>query len=166
MGGDQNDEGTGVRTAIDIQTSDFDLSREMAWMRTGASEMGAVAAFVGLVRDFSERPDVEGLYLEHYPGMTERSLASIAREAGERWSLQALRIIHRVGELNPGDQIVLVLAGSVHRSDAFAACEFVMDYLKVRAPFWKKERTPAGDHWVESRDGDRVRAEQWCQASD
>jgi len=161
-----DDEDCAVRTAIDIQTSDFDVGKEMAWLRADSSDMGAVVAFVGLVRDFSERPDVQGLYLEHYPGMTERSLADIASEAAERWPLQALRIIHRVGELTPGEQIVLVLAGSAHRGDAFAACEFVMDYLKVRAPFWKKERTSAGDQWVESRDGDRLRAEKWRQATD
>ena len=152
-----------MRVAITVQTEDFDLSAEMQRLRGEGHEIGAVAAFIGLVRDFSEHTDVQGLYLEHYPGMTESSLERIAQDAGERWNLSAVRIIHRVGELSVGDQIVLVLVGSAHRGDAFDACRFIMDYLKVKAPFWKKEKTAKGEHWVEARQSDCERADHWAE---
>lgn len=153
-----------MRIAVDVQEADFDLTRESLWLREGNTSVGAIACFVGLARDFSEQPQVQALYLEHYPGMTEKSLEDIARQAGERWSLQGVRIIHRVGELRAGDQIVLVAVSSVHRGEAFAACEFIMDYLKVKAPFWKKEITATGEHWVQARETDQQRAEHWRDA--
>jgi molybdopterin synthase catalytic subunit len=153
-----------MRVSVEVRPDDFDLGKEMQWMRQDCPRVGAIASFVGLVRDFSERPEVEAMLLEHYPGMTERSLEQIAQDACGRWELQAVRIVHRVGELRPGDQIVLVLTSSAHRGDAFAACQFIMDYLKVQAPFWKKEKTQGGDHWVEARDSDAQQAQQWTQS--
>ncbi|ABC31904.1 Molybdopterin converting factor, large subunit [Hahella chejuensis KCTC 2396] len=146
---------------IDVTTDDFDLGEETRRLTDGDTAVGAVCSFVGLVRDFSDKPDVKGLYLEHYPAMTEKSLTKIAKEAFQRWDLNGVRVIHRVGELWAGDQIVLVVTASAHRGDAFAACEFIMDYLKVQAPFWKKELTAEGEHWVEAKESDQVRAGEW-----
>lgn len=148
-------------TTIRVQTADFDVSAELANIRQGNTRIGAVATFVGVVRDLNEGSSVSGMTLEHYPGMTERALAEIAADAGARWEVLGCTIIHRVGPLKPLDQIVLVIVASGHRGDAFAACEFIMDYLKTRAPFWKKENTPDGERWVEARDSDDAAAERW-----
>jgi len=135
---------------IRVQTEDFDVSKEIAALTEGRSDIGAVVTFSGLVRDVT-------LKLEHYPGMTERELGKIETEAHERWALQASLIVHRVGELQPGDNIVLVITASAHRKDAFEAAEFLMDYLKTRAPFWKRE----GEMWVEAKASDDEAAERW-----
>ena len=123
--------------------------------------MGAVATFIGYVRDLNEGTGVSRMTLEHYPGMTERALEDICGEALERWDLVDLRVVHRVGALDPGEAIVLVAVSSAHRGEAFAACEFVMDYLKTQAPFWKKEETPEGSRWVEARSSDDDAAARW-----
>jgi len=146
---------------VRIQTEDFDLGRELERMRAGNAKIGAVASFVGLVRDVNEATEVRTMTLEHYPGMTEKALAQIIDEARARWDIYDALIIHRVGELKPGDQIVLAAVAGAHRGEAFAACEFIMDYLKTRAPFWKKEQTPAGDRWVEARASDEEKASRW-----
>jgi len=145
---------------IRIQQEDFDVGAEIAAMR-GDRRIGALAAFVGLVRDINDGAQVQELTLEHYPGMTEKALAQIVEQAQGRWKIMDVKIIHRVGTLKPTDQIVLVIVTSGHRGDAFAACEFVMDYLKTRAPFWKKEQSGAGPRWVEARGSDDVAAERW-----
>lgn len=147
--------------AIRVQREDFDLSTEVASIRRDNPRIGAVASFVGVVRDLTDGSSVVGIELEHYPGMTEKALADIAAEAASRWEVLACTIIHRVGPLLPLDQIVLVVVASGHRGNAFAACEFIMDYLKTRAPFWKKEATPAGDRWVEARESDDEAAARW-----
>lgn len=150
---------------VRVQHEDFDLARELADLRVGADEAGAIASFVGTVRRSSSRGEVlEAMTLEHYPAMTQSSLEAIAREARERWPVLAVCIIHRVGTLRPGEQIVLVGVSARHRGDAFLACEFIMDYLKTRAPFWKKERTAQGAYWVDARAADTAAAERW-QAS-
>lgn len=147
-------------STIRVQADDFDIAAELALIRTNAS-VGAVASFIGLVRDVNDGSGVSTLTLEHYPQMTEKALAGIVREAESRWRILASTVIHRVGELKPTDQIVLVLVASAHRGDAFAACEFIMDYLKTQAPFWKKEQTPNGSRWVEARDSDDAAARRW-----
>jgi molybdopterin synthase catalytic subunit len=146
---------------VRIQTGDFDVAREIAALRGGDARVGAVAAFVGLVRDINDAAAVSTLTLEHYPGMTEKALARIVDEAKSRWNVYDALVIHRVGELKPTDQIVLVVVTGAHRGEAFAACEFIMDYLKTRAPFWKKEQTPAGERWVEARASDDDAAARW-----
>ncbi|HTS20844.1 MAG TPA: molybdopterin synthase catalytic subunit MoaE [Casimicrobiaceae bacterium] len=146
---------------VRVQTEDFDLAREIAALRGRDATVGAVAAFVGLVRDVNDGASVTTLSLEHYPGMTEKALEGIVAEAKSRWRVYDATLIHRVGELKPADQIVLVAVTSGHRGDAFAACEFIMDYLKTRAPFWKKERTPEGERWVEARASDEESAARW-----
>ena len=146
---------------IAVQEADFDSGVELANLHAGQSRVGAVAAFIGLVRDVNEAAAVSGMYLEHYPGMTEKSLAAIAREAEARWDIFDGVIIHRVGALAPQDRIVLVAVASAHRGEAFAACEFIMDYLKTRAPFWKREDTPGGARWVEARSADEEAAGRW-----
>jgi molybdopterin synthase catalytic subunit len=146
---------------IRVQTADFDAGAELAALRRGNPRIGAVASFVGLVRDVNDGSDVSGLTLEHYPGMTEKALAAIVDEAKGRWDVQGCTVVHRVGALKPLDQIVLVIVASGHRGDAFAACEFVMDYLKTRAPFWKKEATSQGERWVEARESDDEAAARW-----
>ena len=146
---------------IRVQTNDFDLGVEIASLRKDNPRIGAIASFVGLVRDINDGSDVAGLTLEHYPGMTEKALDSIVSEAEGRWEVLGCTVIHRVGTLKPLDQIVLVIVASGHRGDAFAACEFIMDYLKTRAPFWKKEATPEGERWVEARDSDDAAALRW-----
>jgi molybdopterin synthase catalytic subunit len=147
--------------SVRVQTEDFDIAREIAALRAGDPRVGAVAAFIGLVRDVNDASAVSTLTLEHYPGMTEKALSGIVDEAKSRWRVYDALVIHRVGELRPTDQIVLVIVTSAHRGDAFAACEFIMDYLKTRAPFWKKERTPAGERWVEARASDDEAAQRW-----
>ncbi|TMG83353.1 MAG: molybdopterin synthase catalytic subunit MoaE [Betaproteobacteria bacterium] len=146
---------------VRVQTEDFDAAREIAALRAGDARVGAVAAFIGLVRDINEAAAVKTLTLEHYPGMTEKALAAIVDEAVSRWQVMDCTVIHRYGELKPGEQIVMVAVASAHRGDAFAACEFIMDYLKTRAPFWKKEHTPAGERWVEARTSDDEKAARW-----
>jgi len=146
---------------IRVQTEAFDLGAEVDSIRRERTDIGAIASFVGLARDINEGSGVAAMTLEHYPGMTEKALAAIVAEAGQRWPLQDVTVIHRVGRLLPGDPIVLVVVAGAHRGEAFAACEFLMDYLKTRAPFWKKEKTPQGDRWVEARASDDAAAERW-----
>ena len=150
-----------------VSEADFSLDAEMFRMKSelGQAETGAMASFVGLVRHDGTKGGVNAMELEHYPGMTEKSLTDIATAASERWSLQAATIIHRVGRLLPGDQIVLVLTASAHRKDALSACDFIMDYLKTRAPFWKKEHRDAGSVWVAARATDEVAAASWEKPS-
>lgn len=147
-----------------VQTADFDAGAEMARLRAGNAKIGAVASFIGVVRDVNDGDRVAGMTLEHYPGMTERSIEAIITEARTRWSIDDALVIHRVGRLAPLDQIVLVVVTSAHRGDAFAACEFLMDYLKTRAPFWKKEEVPGASRWVEARASDDVAAARWDDA--
>jgi len=149
---------------ISVQIEDFDAGAEARALARANAKVGALASFVGLVRDLNDGAAVAGLALEHYPGMTEKAIAAVIDEARERWDVLDCTVIHRVGELRPGDQIVLVAVASAHRGDAFAACEFIMDYLKTRAPFWKKERTPAGARWVEARASDERAAARWNAA--
>lgn len=151
---------------IRIQHEDFDPGAEQQALEAEASGLGAVCTFTGLVRNHGDRQDVEGLFLEHYPGMTERALEAVVADAFGRWDLLSCRIIHRVGLLQLGERIVFVGVASAHRQDAFAACEFVMDALKVSAPFWKKELSAEGDHWVTQKDGDRDRAQRWSPKID
>jgi molybdopterin synthase catalytic subunit len=147
--------------AVRVQTEDFDVGAEIAHLRAAQPAVGAVAAFVGVVRDLNEGEGVARMTLEHYPGMTERALAEIEQRARSRWNLAEVLVIHRVGELQPTDQIVLVVVTSRHRGEAFAACEFVMDYLKTEAPFWKKELTPEGSRWVDARESDDAARGRW-----
>ncbi len=150
---------------VRVQTDDFDAGQEIARLRAGDARVGAVAAFIGIVRDVNDGDAVRELFLEHYPGMTERELEKICAEARGRWDLAATLVIHRVGRLAPTDQIVLVAVTSAHRGEAFAACEFIMDYLKTRAPFWKREDTPSGRRWVEARTSDEEAAARWTNPS-
>ena len=147
---------------IRIQTEDFDAGAEIAKLRAGNPKVGAIASFVGVCRDVNDGESVATMTLEHYPGMTEKALAKIVEEAIARWRIIDVTVVHRVGELKPTDQIVLVVVSSGHRGDAFAACEFLMDYLKTRAPFWKKEQTPEGARWVEARTSDDDAARRWA----
>ena len=149
---------------VRVQQADFDIGAEIAALRRGNPAIGAIASFIGLVRDVNEGDTVRAMTLEHYPGMTERALAGIIDEAKGRWDIIDALVIHRVGELLPLDQIVLVVVSGAHRGAAFAACEFIMDYLKTRAPFWKKERTAQGARWVEARASDDKSAERWSDA--
>ena len=144
-----------------IQTADFDLSSEAALLRAEDGGVGAVVAFVGTVREHSSGAAVSRMELEHYPGMTEASIEAMIDAAFARFDLRAARVIHRVGELAARDQIVLVLVASAHRGQAFQACEFLMDYLKTQAPFWKKEHTPEGAHWVDARSTDDAALARW-----
>ncbi|MQA52401.1 molybdopterin synthase catalytic subunit MoaE [Pseudomonas piscis] len=146
---------------IRVQGAAFDPGAELNAMHAANVGVGAVVGFVGYVRDFNDGQDVHGMFLEHYPGMTEKALAKIAEEAGQRWPLLKLEILHRIGALAPGEPIVFVAAASAHRQAAFDACAFVMDYLKTRAPFWKKEQTADGPRWVEGRHSDQAAAERW-----
>jgi molybdopterin synthase catalytic subunit len=149
---------------IAVQHEDFDLSAETRRLCEGRHDIGATVSFSGLVRDMSSDQSLVALELEHYPGMTEKALTEIANEACARWEITDLTIVHRVGRLAPGDNIVLVITASPHRREAFEACEFLMDYLKTRAPFWKKEVTRQGESWVASRDSDSQAAERWSKA--
>ena len=150
--------------AIRVQGSPFDPGAEVNAMHAANVGVGAVVSFVGYVRDFNDGLDVAGMFLEHYPGMTQKALAKIAEEAEQRWPLLKLEVLHRIGALQPGEPIVFVGAASAHRQAAFDACAFVMDYLKTRAPFWKKEDTPEGGRWVDAREADDAAAEKWGQA--
>lgn len=149
---------------VRVQEADFDVGAELAALRAGKPAVGAVASFTGVVRDLNDGDAVATLTLEHYPGMTEASIADICARAAARWSLIDTLVIHRVGRLAPTDQIVLVAVSSSHRGDALAACAFVMDFLKTEAPFWKKESTPAGDRWVEARASDDAATRRWTDA--
>jgi len=146
---------------VRVQEAPFDAGREIAALTEGRRDVGAVATFLGLVRELNEGAAVSRMTLEHYPGMTERALADICDEAARRWDLIDMRVVHRVGPLEPGDAIVLVAVAGAHRGEAFAACEFIMDFLKTRAPFWKKEETPSGTRWVEARASDDEAAGRW-----
>jgi len=148
---------------VRVQEADFDLGAELAALRANDPRVGALASFLGLVRDINDGTSVSEMTLEHYPGMTEKALEAIVAEAKGRWDLYDVLVIHRVGPLKPCDQIVLVGVTSAHRGEAFAACEFVMDYLKTRAPFWKREATPEGAHWVDARETDDSAAARWQQ---
>ena len=144
---------------VRVQEADFDVGVETRALSAGRTDVGAVSTFLGLVRGASD--GVQCMTLEHYPGMTEQSLADIVAEAKQRWSLLGVRVIHRVGPLQPGDQIVFVGVAGAHRGEAIAACEFIMDFLKTRAPFWKKEQTPERSRWVDARDADDASAARW-----
>ena len=155
---------------ISIQTDDFDLNNEIQKLRKKSGDIGAIVTFTGFVREFdsqknNETKAVKLLHLEHYSGMTEKSVESIVEEAMARWSLLAVRVIHRVGKLNPGDQIVMVGISSGHRKDAFDAAEFIMDYLKSKAPFWKKQYTDQDSHWIESKETDVDALRRWQDSS-
>jgi molybdopterin synthase catalytic subunit len=146
---------------VRVQEGDFDVGRELEALTRGRNDVGAVASFVGLVRDANDGAAIRGMTLEHYPGMTEKALEEICAQASGRWDLQDIVVIHRVGALVPGDRIVMVGVASAHRGEAFAACEFIMDYLKTRAPFWKREDTPEGSRWVDARTSDDKAAQRW-----
>jgi molybdopterin synthase catalytic subunit len=146
---------------IRVQEADFDVGAELTALRTGDARVGALASFLGLVRDLNDGARVSEMTLEHYPGMTEKALEEIVVEAKGRWDIYDALVIHRVGPLKPCDQIVLVAVTSAHRGEAFAACEFIMDYLKTKAPFWKKESTPDGGRWVDARETDDSSAARW-----
>ncbi len=146
---------------IRIQTGDFDLTREQSLMRARHRNAGAIASFVGVVRESNDGQGVSAMTLEHYPGMTEKALVQIVDKAAARWDVVDVTVIHRVGTMQPTDQIVLVMVASAHRGDAFAACEFIMDFLKTDAPFWKKEQTPEGSRWVDARAADQSAQQRW-----
>jgi molybdopterin synthase catalytic subunit len=147
--------------SVSVQSDDFDVAAEMDALTCTDRNIGAVVSFTGLVREMTGQGAIQSMELEHYPGMTERALSEIVDEAEARWPLQGVRVIHRIGPLEPGDRIVLVLTASRHRQAAFEAAEFLMDYLKTRAPFWKKEAGPAGGKWVDARDSDDSAADRW-----
>jgi molybdopterin synthase catalytic subunit len=147
--------------AVRVQTEDFDVSHEIALLRKENPRVGAIASFIGVVRDLNDGDSVAEMTLEHYPGMTEKSIDDIITQARGRWQVMDALVIHRIGTLRPLDQIVLVVVTSAHRGDAFAACEFIMDYLKTRAPFWKKEQTGKGARWVDARAADDAAADRW-----
>ena len=150
-----------MSSSIRIQEKDFDVSAEIAALRKGDPRVGAVVTFLGTVRDMNDGSSVKGMTLEHYPGMTEKALQDILDQAKARWNIYQSLVIHRVGPLLPEDQIVMVAVTSAHRGEAFAACEFIMDYLKTAAPFWKKEDTPEGGRWVDARVTDETAMSRW-----
>ena len=150
-----------MKPSIRVQSDDFDISSELEQLRSSSSQVGAIVTFVGVVRDLNEGSDIVSMELEHYPGMTERSIEKIVSQAAERWALLGATVIHRIGRLSPADQIVLVAVSSLHRGESFAACEFIMDYLKTQAPFWKKELTSSGERWVDARSSDQTAAKRW-----
>ena len=150
-----------MRLSVSIQTEDFDVSYELAQLRANDARVGAVCSFVGTVRERNEGSDVSSMELEHYPGMTEKSITAMMEEASKRFDIHGARVIHRIGLLQPQDQIVLVAVTSAHRGMSFQACEFLMDYLKTQAPFWKKEVTPEGARWVDARVSDDKALARW-----
>lgn len=152
--------------SVSIQPHDFDLSAEVCALRAGDGGTGAVVSFVGTVRDRSEGQGVQMMELEHYPGMTEKSIEAMMAEAARRFDVRGMRVVHRVGPLEPQDQIVLVAVSSAHRAEAFKACEFLMDYLKTQAPFWKKEHTHSGGRWVDARAHDDAALARWGISSE
>lgn len=151
------------RYSVRVQQHDFDLSMEVAQLRASQPGIGAIVSFVGTVRDLNEGASVAEMELEHYPGMTEQSIQTIIDQARARWEIFGALVIHRVGPLKPLEQIVLVAVTSAHRGEAFAACEFIIDFLKTEAPFWKKEQTPEGGRWVDARVSDDVALEKWSK---
>jgi molybdopterin synthase catalytic subunit len=153
-----------MSSSIRIQEKDFDISAEIALLRKGDPRVGAVVTFLGTVRDMNDGSQVKGMTLEHYPGMTEKALQEILDQAKTRWDIYQTLVIHRVGPLLPEDQIVLVVVTSAHRGEAFSACEFIMDYLKTAAPFWKKEDTPQGARWVDARLTDDAAMVRWKES--
>ncbi len=155
----------GPPPVVSVQSRDFDIGSEIEGLTASDRNIGAVVSFTGLVREMTGQGAISAMELEHYPGMTERALTEIAEKANARWPLQGIRIIHRFGRLDPGDRIVLVLTASPHRKAAFEAAEFLMDYLKTRAPFWKKEDGPEGAKWVDARDDDDSAAARWHNPS-
>ncbi len=155
-----------TRSRVSIQTADFDLTGEIAALRHGDTRVGAVCSFVGTVRDRNDGATVATLELEHYPGMTEKAIEAMLDEAHRRFDILACRVVHRVGLLQPLDQIVLVAVTSAHRGESYQACEFLMDYLKTQAPFWKKEQTPDGTRWVDAREADDAALRRWGIDSD
>ena len=148
---------------IRVQREDFDAGAEIAALSGGNTAVGGVAAFIGLVRDMAGGEAVSAMTLEHYPGMTEKQLVAVEAEACARWSLEASLVVHRYGRLEPGDRIVLVVTASAHRAAALESCQFLIDWLKTRAPFWKREETPRGDRWVAARASDDAAAERWLR---
>ncbi len=150
-----------VSPRVTIQTGDFDLSAELAALRAADTGVGALASFIGTVRDRSDGSTVSAMELEHYPGMTESAIEAMIDSAFARFDIRGARVIHRVGRLRVSDQIVLVAVSSAHRGEAFQACEFLMDYLKTQAPFWKKETTAEGEHWVDARVADDAALARW-----
>lgn len=150
-----------MRLSVSIQVEDFDVSHELAQLRDSDARVGAVCSFVGTVRERNSGNAISSMELEHYPGMTEKSITSMMEEAAKRFDIYGARVIHRIGLLHPEDQIVLVAVTSAHRGSSFQACEFLMDYLKTQAPFWKKEVTPDGSRWVDARESDDVALARW-----
>lgn len=151
---------------IRVQSEDFDIGAEISRMTAGNTEIGGLASFVGLVRDYAGDEKISSMTLEHYPGMTEKQLAKLEAEARERWDLQDVLIIHRYGKLNPGDRIVLVVTASAHREASLESCQFLIDWLKTKAPFWKLEDRESGAQWVDSRSEDSVAADKWVRVTD
>ena len=151
---------------IRVQTEDFDIGAEIGRMTSGKTEIGGLASFVGLVRDYAGDEKISSMTLEHYPGMTEKQLSRLEAEARARWDLQDVLIIHRYGTLNPGDRIVLVATASAHREASLESCQFLIDWLKTKAPFWKLEDRESGAKWVESRSEDAVAADKWVRVTD
>tara|TARA_R110002072_G_scaffold35177_23_gene104416 strand:- start:107 stop:568 length:462 start_codon:yes stop_codon:yes gene_type:complete len=151
---------------IRVQSEDFDIGAEISRMTATNTEIGGLASFVGLVRDYAGDEKISSMTLEHYPGMTEKQLARLEAEARERWDLQDVLIIHRYGTLNPGDRIVLVVTASAHREASLESCQFLIDWLKTKAPFWKLEDRESGAKWVESREEDSVAADKWVRVTD
>lgn len=148
---------------VRVQHEDFDVGAEISAMRLARKDIGAVASFIGQVRDLNEGDQVASMTLEHYPGMTEKALENIVAQAMQRWDIFDALLVHRIGELKPADQIVLVVVSGAHRGEAFAACQFIMDYLKTEAPFWKKEQTPAGERWIEAKASDDDARDRWAK---
>jgi molybdopterin synthase catalytic subunit len=149
--------------SIRVQSEPLNPNKEVDQLRGEDSTIGAVVSFIGLMRDFNDGDRVDQLFLEHYPGMTERALDKIVALAAERWTLQGCRVVHRIGALKPAEPIVLVAVASHHRREAFRACEFIIDYLKTQAPFWKKESTERGNRWVDERESDDVACLKWSE---
>ena len=156
-------QGSAGSYSVRVQEQDFDLSTEVALLRAAQPGVGAIVSFVGTVRDLNEGASVAEMELEHYPGMTEQSIQTIIDQARARWDIFGALVIHRVGPLKPMEQIVLVAVTSAHRGEAFAACEFIIDYLKTEAPFWKKEQTPEGGRWVDARVSDDAALQKWTR---
>ena len=150
-----------TRVLVTVQEADFDIGDLQAWLLSGIAEEGAIATFTGYVRVDKDAGANQCMQLEHYPGMTQSSIEAIVAQAAQRWPVLAARVVHRVGRLHPGEQIVWVGVSSAHRAAAFSACEFIMDYLKAEAPLWKKEIDDAGEHWVEAKETDTERAQRW-----
>jgi molybdopterin synthase catalytic subunit len=154
-----------MRALVTVQEADFDIGDLQTWLLAGNAEEGAIATFTGYVRRDKDAGSIQCMELEHYPGMTQSSIEAIVAQAGQRWPLLAARVIHRVGRLHPGEQIVWVGVSSAHRGAAFSACEFIMDYLKAEAPLWKKEIGEGGERWVDAKETDSERAQRWSETN-